>query len=108
MELGRGLPPPSEASPQESIAPAPPPQAALARRYAPARRIDARCKLVLPGLINGHTRAPMVLFREIGDNLPLQEWLGQYICPAEAKNVSDEFVTWGTRRAALEMIRSGT
>ena len=50
----------------------------------------------------------MVLFRGLGDDLPLQDWLEQYIFPAEARNVSEELVTWGTRLAALEMIRSGT
>ncbi len=40
--------------------------------------------------------------------MPLQDWLEQYIFPAEAKNVSEELVTWGTRLAALEMIRTGT
>ena len=84
------------------------PRAELSSRYEPDRRIDARGKLVLPGLINGHTHAPMVLFRGLGDDLPLQEWLEQYIFPAEARNVTEEFVTWGTRLAALEMIKSGT
>jgi 5-methylthioadenosine/S-adenosylhomocysteine deaminase len=83
-------------------------RAELASRYTAARRILARGKLVLPGLINGHTHAPMVLLRGLGDDLPLQEWLERYIFPAEARNVSEDFVTWGTRLAALEMIRSGT
>jgi 5-methylthioadenosine/S-adenosylhomocysteine deaminase len=50
----------------------------------------------------------MTLFRGLGDDLPLEEWLRDYIFPAEARNVDAEFVTWGTRLAALEMIRSGT
>jgi len=83
-------------------------RAELGKRYTPARRIGASGRLILPGLINGHTHVPMALFRGLGDDLPLQEWLEQYIFPAEAKNVSEEFVTWGTRLAALEMIRSGT
>jgi len=84
------------------------PRAELARQYVPGRRIDARDKLILPGLINGHTHAPMVLFRGLGDDLPLHDWLEQYIFPAEARNVNEEFVTWGTQLAALEMIKSGT
>lgn len=83
-------------------------RAELAARYAPARRINASGKLVLPGLINGHTHAPMTLLRGIADDLALQEWLEKYIFPAEARNVTEEFVTWGTRLAALEMIRGGT
>jgi 5-methylthioadenosine/S-adenosylhomocysteine deaminase len=83
-------------------------RAELAARYAPARRINASGKLVLPGLINGHTHVPMTLLRGIADDLALQEWLEKYIFPAEARNVNEEFVTWGTRLAALEMIRGGT
>ncbi len=83
-------------------------RAELAARYLPARRIETRGKLVLPGLINGHTHAPMTLLRGLADDVTLQEWLEKYIFPAEKRNVTEDFVTWGTRLAALEMIRGGT
>jgi 5-methylthioadenosine/S-adenosylhomocysteine deaminase len=70
--------------------------------------LDAGGGLVLPGLINAHTHAPMVLFRGVADDLRLMEWLERYIFPAEKKNVTAAFVKAGTRLAALEMIRSGT
>ena len=50
----------------------------------------------------------MVLYRGLGDDLALMDWLQKYIFPAEAKTVSPAFVRTGTRLAALEMIRSGT
>src|SRR5262249_5947260 len=59
-------------------------QAELAARYVPAERLRADGQLILPGFINGHNHAPMVLFRGLGDDLPLQEWLQHYIFPAEA------------------------
>ena len=62
----------------------------------------------MPGLINTHTHAPMVMYRGLADDLALMDWLQQYIFPAEAKTVSPEFVRVGTRLAALEMIQSGT
>ena len=62
----------------------------------------------MPGLINTHTHAPMVLYRGLGDDLALMDWLQKYIFPAEAKTVSPAFVRTGTELAALEMIRSGT
>ena len=62
----------------------------------------------MPGLINTHTHAPMVLYRGLGDDLALMDWLQKYIFPAEAKTVSPAFVRTGTQLAALEMIRSGT
>ena len=70
--------------------------------------LDARGGIVLPGLVNAHTHAAMVLFRGIADDLKLMEWLQKYIFPAEKNNVTAEFVRAGTRLAALEMIRSGT
>jgi 5-methylthioadenosine/S-adenosylhomocysteine deaminase len=69
--------------------------------------IDAKGKLVLPGFINGHTHVPMTLFRGLHDDVTLDAWLRKYIFPAEAKNVTEEFVRWGTRLAAAEQIRGG-
>ena len=41
------------------------------------------------------------------DDVTLDDWLRKYIFPAEAKNVTEDFVRWGTRLAAAEQIRSG-
>ena len=81
---------------------------AIGERFSARDTIDARGHVVLPGLINTHTHAPMVLYRGLADDLALMEWLQKYIFPAEAKTVSPEFVRAGTRLAALEMIQSGT
>ena len=80
----------------------------LAARYSGATTIDVRGQVVMPGLVNTHTHAPMVLFRGLADDLALMDWLTRYIFPAEAKMVSPDFVRVGTRLAALEMIASGT
>ena len=80
----------------------------IGRRFTSAETIDAAGRVVIPGLINTHTHAPMVLYRGLADDLALMEWLQKYIFPAEAKTVSPEFVRAGTRLAALEMIQSGT
>jgi 5-methylthioadenosine/S-adenosylhomocysteine deaminase len=80
----------------------------IAARFRGRETIDAGGQVVLPGLINTHTHAPMVLYRGLADDLALSEWLEKYIFPAEAKTVSPEFVRDGTRLAALEMIQSGT
>jgi 5-methylthioadenosine/S-adenosylhomocysteine deaminase len=77
-------------------------------RYSSKEVIDAHGKLVIPGLINGHTHIPMTLFRGLADDLDLQDWLTKYIFPAEAKNVTEEFVRAGTRLGLAEMIRGGT
>ncbi len=83
-------------------------RAEMAPRYRARERIDATGHAVMPGLINTHTHAAMSLFRGLADDLRLEEWLQKYIFPAEARNVTADFVRWGTRLAALEMIRSGT
>jgi 5-methylthioadenosine/S-adenosylhomocysteine deaminase len=69
--------------------------------------IDARGGLILPGLVNCHTHAAMSLFRGLADDLPLMEWLNNYIFPAE-RNMDAEFVYTGTLLALAEMILSGT
>src|SRR2546428_4350032 len=75
--------------------------------YGGRQVIDAKGKVVIPGLINGHTHVPMTLFRGIADDLDLQEWLTKYIFPAEAKNVTEDFVRVGTRLGLAGMIRGG-
>jgi 5-methylthioadenosine/S-adenosylhomocysteine deaminase len=80
----------------------------ISRQYRGAETIDAGGQVVMPGLVNTHTHAPMVLYRGLADDLALMDWLNNYIFPAEAKTVSPEFVRAGTRLAALEMIESGT
>ena len=83
------------------------PRAAVEAKYSGAQTVDAKGKLVLPGLINGHTHVPMTLLRGLKDDVTLEEWLTKAIFPAEAKNVNEEFVRWGTRLAAAEQIRGG-
>jgi len=83
------------------------PSTEILAKYSSANQIDARGKLILPGFINGHTHAPMTLLRGLKDDVTLDVWLKNYIFQAEAKNVTEDFVRWGTRLAAAEMIRSG-
>jgi 5-methylthioadenosine/S-adenosylhomocysteine deaminase len=81
---------------------------AIARNYQAADVLRADGGVIMPGLINTHGHAPMVMYRGLADDLALMDWLQKYIFPAEAKTVSPEMVRVGTRLAALEMIQSGT
>ena len=81
---------------------------AILAKYTVKEVVDASNQIVLPGLVNTHTHAPMVLYRGLADDLALKEWLERYIFPAEAKTVTPAFVRTGTRLAVLEMIESGT
>ncbi len=107
MDGGRVLAPGSVAIDGRDIVAVDTP-AAVDARFQPKDTIDASGDVVMPGLVNAHTHAPMVLYRGLADDLALMDWLQKYIFPAEAKTVSPEFVRAGTRLAALEMIRSGT
>ena len=69
--------------------------------------IEAGGSPLVPALCNGHTHAAMTLFRGYADDLPLIEWLEQWIWPAEAR-LDAEDVYWAARLACVEMIRSGT
>ncbi|MDQ3800323.1 MAG: amidohydrolase [Acidobacteriota bacterium] len=83
-------------------------RADVTRNLRARQTVNAGGKVVIPGLINTHTHIPMTLFRGISDDLDLNEWLTKYIFPAEAKNVTEDFVRAGTRLGLAEMIRGGT
>ena len=83
-------------------------RAAVTKNLRAKQTIDAKGKIIIPGLINTHTHVPMSLFRGIADDLDLQEWLTKFIFPAEAKNVTEAFVRAGTQLGMAEMIRGGT
>jgi 5-methylthioadenosine/S-adenosylhomocysteine deaminase len=83
-------------------------KAEIDARYQAKQRLDRPNAILAPGLINTHTHAAMSLFRGIADDLALQDWLTKFIFPAEAKNVTADFVRWGTRLGCLEMLLSGT
>ncbi len=63
--------------------------------------------VLIPGLINAHTHAAMTLLRGFADDMPLHEWLTNWIWPAEQAWVSESFVADGTRLAVAEMLRGG-
>lgn len=83
------------------------PQEAILAAYTAAERVDAGNSVVMPGLINTHGHAPMVLLRALVDDLRLDVWLMGYVMPVEANFVNPHFCWLGTQLAAAEMIRSG-
>ena len=76
--------------------------------YQARDTVDCHGHLVMPGLVNAHTHAPMTLLRGLADDLRLDVWLMGYMMPVEREFVRADFVTLGTRLACAEMIRSGT
>ncbi len=81
--------------------------AAIAREFTADHTLDKGNAVLAPGLIDTHTHAPMSLFRAIADDRRLEDWLHNFIFPAEVFNVSADFVRWGTRLACTEMVLAG-
>src|SRR6266511_2438474 len=80
----------------------------IKKEYSARETIDCRGRVVMPGLVNAHTHAPMTLLRGLADDLRLDVWLMGYMMPVEREFVSPDFVALGTKLACAEMIRSGT
>lgn len=78
-----------------------------ALEYEALDTIDCEGRVVMPGLVNAHTHAPMSLLRGLADDLRLDVWLMGYVMPVERQFVNPEFVRLGTSLACAEMIRSG-
>ena len=77
-------------------------------QYPAVDVLDGDRRIVMPGLVNGHSHAAMTLLRGVADDLALMDWLQNYIFPAEVAFVDPEFVRIGTELACWEMIRGGT
>jgi 5-methylthioadenosine/S-adenosylhomocysteine deaminase len=82
--------------------------AEIEANYKATKTLAGRNRVVLPGLVNGHSHAAMTLLRGVADDLALMDWLTNYIFPAEVEFVDPEFVRIGTELACWEMIRGGT
>ena len=77
-------------------------------KFSGKKVIEAQGKLVMPGLINTHTHAAMVMMRGLADDMPLDVWWQKFIFPIEKKLLDPEFIRIGVSLAAIEMIKSGT
>ena len=68
--------------------------------------IDAKKKVVMPGLINTHAHIPMSIFRETLDGYNLQEWLNDKIWPMEDK-LQEQDIYYASYLSFIEMIKTG-
>ncbi|MEF2231897.1 MAG: amidohydrolase [Pseudodesulfovibrio sp.] len=78
----------------------------LEREYDPVERLDLGGKMLMPGLVNGHTHLPMTLFRGFADDLPLMAWLQEHIWPVEFQ-LNEALLDIGARIGCAELIRTG-
>jgi 5-methylthioadenosine/S-adenosylhomocysteine deaminase len=79
----------------------------LTAKYPGAQLLAAPHGVILPGLVNAHTHAAMASFRGLADDLPLMQWLQEFIFPVEAK-LTGTIVYQATLLSLAEMIKSGT
>jgi len=79
----------------------------LKERYSGYEKVDARRKVVIPGLVNTHQHAAMSLLRGYADDYPLKEWLEKWIWPLESCMTGYDMYV-GALLTAVESIMSGT
>ncbi|MCK5336891.1 MAG: amidohydrolase family protein, partial [Gammaproteobacteria bacterium] len=72
------------------------PSSVASDRYLTKNHHQLDNKVLMPGLINCHTHAAMSLLKGYADDVPLMDWLENYIWPAETKWVDEQFVHDGT------------
>lgn len=68
--------------------------------------IEAGEMLAMPGLINTHAHVPMVIFRGLAEDVPIERWFNEFMWPLES-NLMAEDVYWGMLLGLVEMIESG-
>ncbi len=69
--------------------------------------VDARDRLILPGLINLHTHAYMTVMRNYADDVDFDEWLFRRVMPVE-DTLPMEGAYWSSLLGLMEMVRTGT
>jgi len=80
----------------------------LKRKYRRGyKKVDAKGKVIIPGLINTHQHAAMSLLRGYADDLPLEEWLEKWIWRIE-KHMTPHDIYVGALLTAVESIMGGT
>ncbi|MEQ9464097.1 MAG: amidohydrolase family protein [Haliea sp.] len=84
------------------------PRDRIDRTWVARDSIAGEGRVLMPGLVNGHTHTAMTLFRGMVDDLDLMTWLNHYVFPMEGRFVTPDFVRTGTELACWEMIRGGT
>jgi 5-methylthioadenosine/S-adenosylhomocysteine deaminase len=62
--------------------------------------------VLMPGMVNAHSHAPMVLFRGQGEGLPLDRWLAEVMWPREARLTGDD-VEVAMTAASAELLGNG-
>jgi 5-methylthioadenosine/S-adenosylhomocysteine deaminase len=68
--------------------------------------LEGKGLLAMPGLINTHAHVPMVIFRGLAEDVPIDRWFNEFIWPLES-NLTESDVYWGALLGLIEMIEGG-
>lgn len=74
--------------------------------FHPQRIIEGKGRVVIPGMVNGHTHLGMTLFRGYANDVPLWEWLSEKILPLEDQ-IHGEDVYWASLLGIMELLAGG-
>jgi 5-methylthioadenosine/S-adenosylhomocysteine deaminase len=78
----------------------------LKKKYRRYEKINAKDKIVIPGLIDTHHHAAMSILRGYADDLDLKTWLEDWIWPIEKKMTNHDIYV-GALLTAVESIMGG-
>lgn len=77
------------------------------KNYKAAKTIYAKGKYLLPPFFNQHTHLSLSLYRGLGTDLHLHDWLEKAIWPLEKKFSTPDNVYLGSLLSLVEMIKNG-
>ena len=77
------------------------------QKYQCENVISAEKYIVMPGFINTHTHLGMSYFKGLADDQPLERWLSDYIWPAEARCINNDFIYEASLHGMAELIKNG-
>lgn len=80
----------------------------LPEKYADVPVSDYGDRLIIPGLCDMHVHAPQFVYRGLGLDLQLMDWLNKYAFPTEARFADENYARIYYKAFADEMAKSGT
>lgn len=80
----------------------------LPGKYANLPVSDYGDRLIIPGLCDMHVHAPQFVYRGLGLDLQLMDWLNKYAFPTEARFADENYARIYYKAFADEMAKSGT
>jgi 5-methylthioadenosine/S-adenosylhomocysteine deaminase len=78
----------------------------LTRNYTADRIVEAKNKVIMPGLVNTHTHLFQVLMRSLGDDMTLFDWWAKIVAPLSIR-LRGEHCYYAALVGSLELLKSG-